>query len=83
MPCVEERGLGFGGRLKIITIHLLRTRHGRGTVLPVLRAPWPGGSHWLGHHALHQKVVGLIPGQGTDLDGVFDFQLGCVWQATD
>ena len=35
-----------------------------------------------GCHPVHQKVVGLIPGQGTYLGCVFDPHLGCIQEAT-
>ena len=34
-------------------------------------------------HPLHQKVAGLIPGQGTYLGCGFNPQSGCVWEATN
>ena len=35
-------------------------------------SPWPVWLGWLEHGSVHQKVAGLIPGQGTYLGGEFD-----------
>ena len=42
-----------------------------------------GWLRWLEHHVVHQKVVGLIPGQGTYLDCGFGPQSGSVQEGVD
>ena len=42
-----------------------------------------GRLSWLEHHPLHQKVAGLIPGQGTYLGFGFNSQMRHIWEATD
>ena len=43
-------------------------------------AEWFSGLN--GHH-IHQKVVGLIPGQCINLGCEFDLRLGHIYKATD
>ena len=42
---------------------------------------WPGGLVEV--PAVHQKVEGLIPGQGACLGHAFNSLLGCIQKATD
>ena len=43
---------------------------------------WPAWLTWLEHCPVHQKVTGLIPGQGTYVGCRFDAQPVCVQEAT-
>ena len=44
---------------------------------------WPVWLSWLEYHPVDQKVMGLIPSQGTCLGCGFGPWLGRIWQATN
>ena len=67
----------------LLTVKQLFGLHIKKRLLKTLLSALAWWLSWSDCHPLHKKVVGSIPGQGTDLGCGFNSQSGPMWEATN